>query len=771
MIKNINKLKNFGIFSDCQPGSCAEDFVKFNLIYGWNGSGKSTLATLFEAIEKHEMPDPKKIKLPEFSVNFIEGLPVTQDNITTSNKKLSTFNQSFVKENIDWDNSVKSILLVAKEKIIERKKLESLTKQYDDADKKYTKEVQDIEKVKVEVSKFLTASAKRTKQSLQVIDTKDSRYLNYNKSKIETFINSNKDSVKSKNSLLKDDDLVEATKAAKPDPKPAVSMSIDTLCEETINNIKTRIEKLLSTSVTSKIIERLKANSDIQNWVLAGFNLHEKHESKICEFCGNNISAERTKEIEQHFSNEYKKFKADLEKTDQWLESQYIKIDSLPSADSLYDEFKENYTSAGDFLNKSVLIVNEAIAVWHNLLKKKKENPFSKNLSITSIHIDLITQYNDSVKKVMNVVDTHNNKSKNFEEETKKSKTVLELHYAASEVKAFNYFTKKDDIAYREKENNKLKVKTDAVGEKIKDIEDILSNETIGADQFNESLHKFIGRSELSLKFNHGLKGYEIIRNDSGGHDSNLSEGEKTAIAFVYFITKLKEKGNNISDTIVVIDDPVSSFDSNHLFHAYSYLRMHCTNVKQLFVLTHNFTFFKLVRDWLSKKNKKDNKTKEMIIKSNYYVIESTTGKPRKSYLTNADSSLKNYNSEYHYLFSRLHGYKKAERLSLDEAFLTANIARKLLESFFSFKFPKSRNNFRQLCDCAAKGCEKTTEDITEKIYRFINKYSHNTSIEINDDGSENLLGESYNIINDIFVWISEVDHVHYHEMEEVVSG
>uniref|UniRef100_UPI00397D76FB AAA family ATPase n=1 Tax=Salmonella sp. ZJHZ20_0162 TaxID=3159595 RepID=UPI00397D76FB len=86
-------------------------------------------------------------------------------------------------------------------------------------------------------------------------------------------------------------------------------------------------------------------------------------------------------------------------------------------------------------------------------------------------------------------------------------------------------------------------------------------NEGLGADQFNESLHKFLGRSELTLRFSPFKKGYEILRNDSIPVEVNLSEGEKTAIAFIYFITKLKENDNKMENTIVVVDDPVSSFD------------------------------------------------------------------------------------------------------------------------------------------------------------------------------------------------------------------
>lgn len=102
---------------------------------------------------------------------------------------------------------------------------------------------------------------------------------------------------------------------------------------------------------------------------------------------------------------------------------------------------------------------------------------------------------------------------------------------------------------------------------------------------FNENVHRFLGRSELGLVFNANAGGYEIIRNGVPKHDGNLSEGEKTALAFVYFITKLSEHDNEIGKTVVVVDDPVSSFDSNHLFHAYSFLRNRCDDAMQLLFL------------------------------------------------------------------------------------------------------------------------------------------------------------------------------------------
>ena len=80
-------------------------------------------------------------------------------------------------------------------------------------------------------------------------------------------------------------------------------------------------------------------------------------------------------------------------------------------------------------------------------------------------------------------------------------------------------------------------------------------------------------------------------------------------------------------------------------------------------------------------------------------------------------------------------------------------------------KYPKYRSDISQLLNSGLEGCEVTDETTKEKVYRFINTYSHSSVIEVSEDSSENLLGESYNVIGDIFRWIEEVDVVHYNEM------
>lgn len=102
---------------------------------------------------------------------------------------------------------------------------------------------------------------------------------------------------------------------------------------------------------------------------------------------------------------------------------------------------------------------------------------------------------------------------------------------------------------------------------------------------------------------------YKVVRPD-GSIADNLSEGERNFIAFLYFyylVQGSESADEDVREKIVVIDDPVSSMDSNSLFIVSTLVKDMievCRNnadnenattidnyIKQLFILTHNAFF------------------------------------------------------------------------------------------------------------------------------------------------------------------------------------
>lgn len=767
MIVRINRLKQFGIFNDFN-GTKIQTFGKYNLIYGWNGTGKSTLSNLFSCFELRSLVP--RFSAGQFSIALEDGSTITETTLPSSQLNIHVFNQRFIHENIDWDKSVKSILLIAKEKIDDLQKLEKLKGELQSKKKSYDEKISDVKKQREVLDKFLTNAAKKMKLGLQAVDTSDSYYLNYDRRKLSAFIQQNSAEIFKAESVLPDDKIIDLTNAAKPDQLPSITFASTAIEPDYFKKAAIRLRDLIGTTAVNQAIQRLTDNPDIREWVQTGLEIHKQHDSQSCEFCGSPVTQLRTEALAAHFSKEFTDFQNRLQNAATWIESQGAPINQIPAPTAFYKElsadfekFQKEYTSATEKINQQV-------QGWRDALKAKITDPAKTDIQISDVIEEDVTNFNETLKSIIALVDKHNNKTSNFKVETSKSKVKLELHFAAAEVQEFDYPGSEKNCNNLETEAKLDYKEIEKLDQEVAAIEALLSNETVGAKEFNDTLHRFIGRSELCLNFNQKKKGYEIIRNGLGEHDGNLSEGEKTAIAFVYFITKLKENGNNIKDTIVVVDDPVSSFDSNHLFHAYSFLRTQCTDAKQLFVLTHNFTYFKLVRDWFSGMNRNRSK-KDKPENCFFYRLDAPPGSPRHSLLVDADDSLKNYGSEYHYIFKKLYEYRSHTTLNRDEAFLTANLARKLIESFFTFKYPKRRNDISQLMDVGLKDCTITTPELKEKIYRFINKYSHSDVIEITEESSENLAGESHSVIGNIFQWMEEVDKKHYDEMTQVAMA
>lgn len=762
MLTSIKYLKRYGIFHD-YSNEGVEDFGKFNLFYGWNGSGKSTLSDVFRSIENKTLS--AKFSSAKFQISTDSNIDITHLNISDADQNIHTFNDDFVDENISWNGVVKSILLIDKTKIEERQKLEDIKQQKKSYDEKYKIQREELAELNQTISDFFTQSARAIKHSLQTIDTNDNYYLNYNKTKFEKFIERYNHETTLDTSFLDDEKIVELIKAARPNHKPLITFSQQNITEKNLTKTKKDLDELLNTSIVSQTIQRLVDHNDIRSWVETGLDVHIRHKLNQCEFCGNIISEDRIKRLELHFSQDYKDFKDRLIKAKAYLQSQYIQLPALPAKNDFYEEYITKFSDAERKLENNIEAINNEILKWDDILQKKIENQLETGLSIQAISQSLIKNYNDAMSSIKYIVDKHNHKSVNFHKETEKVKKSLELHYAASLLKNSDHYKKIEKISELTQANNDLEHIIKHQDSEIKALEDSLSNEGLGAEKFNHSLQSFLGRGELTLRFNKTKKGYEIIRDNSETVQHGLSEGEKKAIAFIYFITKLQEHDNKIEKTVVVIDDPISSFDSNHLFNAYSFIKKYCGDAKQLFVLTHNFTFFKLIRGWLSRKNKKDDKKI-----TNFYVIEADNTSPRTASLFNASDALKLYNSEYHYIFSKLSNLKNQSTLKTDDHFLAANLSRKLLEAFLSFKFPKSRGNFANLFNDAIEASHNLDNEKKDKILKFINQYSHYGLIETDEDIVENIFGESTEIITDIFDWIEELDERHFNEMIESIS-
>lgn len=137
---------------------------------------------------------------------------------------------------------------------------------------------------------------------------------------------------------------------------------------------------------------------------------------------------------------------------------------------------------------------------------------------------------------------------------------------------------------------------------KIANIETSLTSVRPTVIAINKILKNFGFRS-FSLDPACADNSYRLIRSDGTDAKATLSEGEKSFVTFLYFYHLLRgsiSTSGISTDRIVVVDDPVSSLDSDVLFIVSSLIkklfhevRQKGNNLKQVFVLTHNVHFHK----------------------------------------------------------------------------------------------------------------------------------------------------------------------------------
>ena len=757
MIKSIEKIQNMGVYRDYKKPLSMADFKKYNLFYGWNGSGKSTLSRLMQMLE-NKNTDGKC----QFKILQSDGNSVTEKNVQDFNENIYIFNEDFIKKNIDWNGKIESILLLSETKIDEINELKALKDELDGTDKTkglvYENETENKkhEIELAELGKILTATAKNIKGQLQVIATTDSYYSNYNRTKVETFISDNRLELQQNKKILSDDDMIRYSQAAKPFQKEDIVPFVYLDNIEEIRDKENKLDKLVKSAITAKVIEELLDNKQLSDWVEKGLIINENR--KTCAFCGGIIIENRIEELENHYNDAMKKLKICLNENIEFFKllksnNGFIKID----LEKFYPEFKTQAESLQESILETSKELNIGLESAITILTSKLENPFT-TFEYTGQNISIkIDEFIEKIYNLNHLIACHNKKNKEFEDITKAAKKMLEGHYINVQLQELTYFQK--EIQYDDNQK-KIAMEKEIIKEKSRRVELLeaeLSNEALGAEEFNLKLEKFLGYGDIRLVFDKVKKGYKVVRNGAEEAE-NLSEGEKTSIAFLYFITKLHENGNNVENSILVIDDPISSFDSNKIFHAYAFLKSECKNAKQLFVLTHNYSYYSLMLGWFKKETIKilDKKQPNYAL---YKIEVDILDGVRNGFIRSAGAGM-TQSSEYDYVFYNVYKFKD-NVLNKEELIYSGNVARKLVESFLSFKFPAQRGDLKALLDKAFPGKEDEIE--REEIYRFINVYSHHKFIDVTEQLEMDILDACVeNVIGKVLDMIKRLDEEHY---------
>ncbi|RIK08345.1 MAG: hypothetical protein DCC49_09030 [Acidobacteria bacterium] len=737
------------MFRDFTWPSDLTEFGRFNLIYGWNGSGKTTISRVLRALETRTAPSRGQV------IVRIDGQDVSGDEFPQATLPVRVFNRDFVAENVFSveGGELRPIYVFGKESVEKQKELDRLTDRKATAEADLSLSKSKKQNAENDFDKFCIDRAKVVKDTLR--SSGSNPYNDYDKARYRQRAQEMvaDDDVSAHSLAETERDNLRAQHQATQKPK----VDEVTFAFPDFAGISARASELLTATVLSAAIRPLKDDPTLSEWTRDGLTLHRDRKAEQCLFCEQSLPSDRLATLEAHFNAEYEGLMQLLDEQVSALQDASTDVSKLklPVREKIYDDLGAKYDEAAISLTNAVSATKSFLDAVVEALTDKRNRPFeSVDFNTAEPAVD-----SEAVDRLNGVLRDHNRACDDFQARLDNARKRLADDMIAEELEEFVRLRiavqqANDDVKDSQQEIQRL-------NEDIARLEREIVEHRQPADQLTEDLHRYLGHDELRLEINE--TGYAITR--GGVQASALSEGESTAIALLYFLKLLEDRRFDPAASLVVLDDPVSSLDANSLYLAFGLIQRRTQDVAQLIILTHNFTFFRLVRNWFHHL-KGRNKAGTTQRPAQFYMLDCTrTDDQRCARIRALDPLLEQYESEYQYLFSRIyHAANSASAAELEENYALPNMARRLLETFLAFRQPHTRGQLRLKMDAVDFDPERKT-----RILRFLHTASHGDAVG-DPEHDLSLLAEANSVLTDLLELMKAEDPKHFSALVELVN-
>lgn len=754
IVTNLRSMQQMGIFADRDARSPSLQLRRYNLIYGFNGSGKSTLSRLFASLEAGVLHP----KLPDgcsFEATLDDGADFgSPSKLKGLERRMRVFNADYIEQNLQWAvGRASPVFFIGADQAeaatelsnIERK-IENLTTAKAAAEA--TKKAADMgfasfkrERAKLTASHLHLGSRKYEAPAL----TKD-------------YESWKGDGVR----LLTDAELKAAEDMRRLDePMPPLSpLEFDASSVETAFQF---ITDICSQSLAQVALDEVQRFPDMLLWLKQGQEFHEYNRLEDCLFCGSNIPIERRTLLASAFDNQVDQFVAKLTKTAERLQGVMLKLTQLenavPTMDALLSELRPGFKDTRDQIVRGLHQVRSYLDALQEVLTQKRERPATPaDMSAVAPQSDVATTAKTlarAIEETNAAVAAHNRAIGDFAKRKEQAEVAIRRHFIADCITDYANYAKDLDEAKAKLETvtNEL----DQLNIQANQLQQQVKEHGPAASAINKLIASYLGHDELTI---HPVEqGYQLQR-----HGKPIqgvpSEGEKTAIAIAYFLSSIEAEGRKLKDLIVVVDDPVSSLDTKALNYACALVRSRLDDAGQLFVLTHNLQCMNEFRKaW--KRRARPPEGKDPTAAFLFIDVTIPAGQhKRSSTIVEMPRLLREYDSEYHFLFSHVLKFTDNPNAYYDHGYMIPNVLRRVLDVFLAFKCPGSSgltDQIKKLC----KDYPDLDRDRLAALERLAQVESHSDNLDDLLSFSSITLEETHAAANALLDMMDHVDEKH----------
>ncbi|GAA8181397.1 AAA family ATPase [Helicobacter pylori] len=624
MAINIKKIKSFKAFCGLDAIEMGE-FKDYDVIFGNNGCGKTSLTRAFELlipknkhIEKYRTISTAESPSIEFECKDGSYTIEPNSNIGVPTFKVEIYNSDFLHNNAPFNSEFGLKKLDDGTIILEGSVLGEETKEINQLKdfmgkvEKEKKKIKDENSAETLIAKQ-ESEIKKCDEEIEKIRKKvTSRtiQITLDEIKINNFCEVSKNHFKYQEDALtnleKDfDELDEAMKEF--DDLKEMKLPKD------YQTIKDKLESLFSFDIdkeAGQVSKEIKEHiSKVgREFIEKGIELQKKMPDDACPFCTQEITNNIIQAYTSYFNKSIEQFNQKSLKMSETLKKileQWNIKEILQSFERFEPFMKKDFSTNKESLEKALEQIKALLEELQKEVDKKEgvknEEKFQEiDKKLLEIQ-ENIQQCVGETREILNQKKEQKKKLEKLKTKLKEARIKKAKHDSYDWQKSKEEAERKLSILNRgherlncllEKNNKKLKGLYD---QKRPDIETI-----------NNYL-KALNLPKYSLD-----KDYRIVLNSDALENSEakiiLSDGEKTTLAFAYFLARLKlfYKKEDLKNLVVVIDDPISSLDEQRIYNTtclvakinqelarekLSNEEEKLSNEAQVFVLTHNHTF------------------------------------------------------------------------------------------------------------------------------------------------------------------------------------
>lgn len=629
MLKRIQVLRNIGRFKDCKAGGIA--FGRLTILYGRNTYGKSTLGDIFASLQMNDcglitgrttIPfdgQPQFIHLSLLPANSPKEVPIIFDNGSWSTDLpvgvgIRTFDDGFIHRNVfvarqfnrDTKENFSAFILgeqgvqQANEIADKKQARNQATRTRNQLERVAFKDVGDLQS-------FLKLSPEGT--------VEESNQKLHNLRNEHAAISKQHEQIKA--IQTRDEGVILTWSADFSDGLKALNQTLELGLEGTHKEAKEK--------VTQHIEATFKQAKGAEHWIREGV---QQNKGELCQFCGQELTDDAHELLDlyrQAFDDAFNEHDIAVK---QQLTSALVQAARLPVNDILvvlaknnaafagFPELQSNqiYTSAikkaaefAEMIEASLLTINNELPVALNRLRdisaKKQDAPHIPlapvdEASVISLEKQIqnyVTDYNiwigicnaeiGTFKKDTNSVELTQRLDK-IKANGKTERSNNDSIKLASQCDEYLELNRQIALLEKDIEKREKKLKTEQ-SDYLKNFFDSLDGwfKRFGSRDFTlERGENWQGHTPiyfLKVKY----KGQAV---DESAIRSVFSESDRRALSLALFWTQLQSlPAQTLAEQIVVLDDPLTSFDDHRITAFHRELAATVDNVRQVIVLSH----------------------------------------------------------------------------------------------------------------------------------------------------------------------------------------